>query len=696
MDNTSNSQIMDNTSNSQIIDDINNKKATIKDLVNQYEQGYITLDDYVDIIKSDKLISVVQTYKDIVFGASTLDQALYVSGIFSRSDNLKSHVEIKKHIQSLAFKAADKFIKETIKNGKIKITDPGLIKKYIAPLVGIMLAKLASAFTIGASQSVADGIKDLVMTLTNTHGHSLHEISQQMIGVPDFNDEMFTNVKDEVNPLSNIDSSNLSDVQTRAGIENPEEIFKKLGENLQNSTAWANQGISDFLIGIVDDEMVNENLMATMGEPAFKALKGNDAISMRAEAKSKIIGALVSVVRFYNQPAMGQAKNKKHILDSILSPYDAAVKKIEEFEVQIRSIVQEEISKSPDGKSLPVIELKVLENENPRAALLNHYKKIQERVNLAHDPGYKVKIQTRITNSGVINKLEEVEQKIKQIPEIDTAISTYQKMLLVDMIASSKEVVFSKSNRWNEGKRMSHKVSLLLRDNELIPSSDRREIIKGLSDDEQKTFEKLKQQYNNYSALKDKLKLNPQKHVIGKVVKHDMDRSGYLWKLDSNGSHNANIIEDWAENIAISEVKKEFLAVPKTSGKAGVGSTVIGLDRADEFRENYVQKNKKIAADILNIQYDTRGKLEQEIEEELNNGTIRLSDLEEQVTLLTYDQIMKKLQNEVKKSQATASHAVDTVNRVVLDLAIKSNNLEDQVELLKSKVGANSDRRKSL
>ncbi|WP_440881612.1 hypothetical protein [Tenacibaculum sp. C7A-26P2] len=688
---------MDNTSNSQIIDDINNKKATIKDLVNQYEQGYITLDDYVDIIKSDKLINVVQTYKDIVFGASTLDQALYVSGIFSTSDNLKSYAEIKKDIQTLAFKAADKFIKETIKNGKIKITDPGLIKKYIAPLVGIMLAKLASAFTIGASQSVADGIKDLVMTLTNTHGNSLHEISQQMIGVPDFNDEMFTNVADGVNPLGDLESSDLSDVQTRAGIENPEEIFKKLGENLQNSTAWANQGISDFLIGIVDDEMVNENLMATMGEAAFKGLKGNDAISRRAEAKSKIIGALVSVVRFYNQPAMGQAKNKKHILDSILSPYDAAVKKIEEFEVQIRSIVQEEISKSPDGKPLPVIELKVLENENPRAALLKHYKKIQERVNLVHDPGYKVKIQTRITNSGVINKLAEVKQKIKQIPEIDTAISTYQKMLLVDMIASSKEVVFSKSNRWNEGKRMSHKVSLLLRDNELIPSSDRKEIIKGLGQGDQKRFDELKKNYNDYSVLVNKLKLHPQKYVIGKVVKHDMDRSGYLWKLEHKGGQpNKEVIEDWAENIAISEVKKEFLAVPKTSGKAGVGSTVIGLDRADEFRENYVQKNKKIAADILNIQYDTRGKLEQEIEEELNNGTISLSDLEEQVTLLTYDQIMKKLQNEVKKSQATASHAVDTVNRVVLDLTIKSNNLEDQVELLKSKVGANSDRRKSL
>ena len=243
---------------------------------------------------------------------------------------------------------------------------------------------------------------------------------------------------------------------------------------------------------------------------------------------------------------------------------------------------------------------------------------------------------------------------------------------------------------------MSHKVSLLLRDNELIPSSDRKEIIKGLSKSEQKRFDELKQKYNDYSVLKNKLKLHPQKYVIGKVVKHDMDRSGYLWKLGVNGSYNAKIIEDWAENIAISEVKKEFLAVPKTSGKAGVGSTVIGLDRADEFRESYVQKNKKIAADILNIQYDTRGKLEQEIEEELNNGTISLSDLEEQVTLLTYDQIMKKLQNEVKKSQATASHAVDTVNRVVLDLIIKSNNLEDQVELLKSKVGANSDRRKSL
>ena len=690
---------MDNTSNSQIIDDINNKKATIKDLVNQYEQGYITLDDYVDIIKSDKLINVVQAYKDIVFGASTLDQALYVSGTFSTSDNLKSYAEIKKDIQTLAFKAADKFIKEIIKNGKIKITDPGLIKKYIAPLVGVMLAKLASAFTIGASQSVADGIKDLVMTLTNAHGNSLHEISQQMIGVPDFNDEMFTNVADGVNPLGDLDSSDLSDVQTRAGIENPEEIFKKLGENLQNSTAWANQGISDFLIGIVDDEMVNENLMATMGEAAFKGLKGNDAISRRAEAKSKIIGALVSVVRFYNQPAMGQAKNKKHILDSILSPYDAAVKKIEEFEVQIRSIVQEEISKSPDGKSLPVIELKVLENENPRVALLKHYKKIQERVNLVHDPGYKVKIQTRITNSGVINKLAEVKQKIKQIPEIDTAISTYQKMLLVDMIASSKEVVFSKSNRWNEGKRMSHKVSLLLRDNELIPSSDRKEIIKGLGQGDQKRFDELKKKYNDYSVLVNKLKLHPQKYFIGKgkVVKHDMDRSGYLWKLEHKvGQPNKEVIEDWAENIAISEVKKEFLAVPKTSGKTGVGSTVIGLNRVDEFRENYVQKNKKIAADILNIQYDTRGKLEQEIEEELNNGTISLSDLEEQVTLLTYDQIMKKLQNEVKKSQATGSHAVDTVNRVVLDLTIKSNNLEDQVELLKSKVGANSGRRKSL
>lgn len=664
----------------QIIKDINDKKATVWDLAYQYTLGKIEADDYKEVLTSVELTKDVPLiYREEVFATLTLESALKSSSAaYNSIGHSKKIIDIKKEIQQLTFDTAEQFINEIVKSRKLKTTKPGLIKKYIAPLTGKMIAKTLSAFTIGASSSIGDGLKDLIMTMTDTHGSSLHEISQQMIGVPNFSEDMFMN-QDGVTTLTNLSGVDLSSVQTREGVSDLEGVFKELGENMQNSSAWARQGISDALIEIVDEEMVEKNLLATMGEKPYKALKNETLQQLNNDTKSKILGMIVTVTRYWNQPSIQKAAEKVYILESVLSPYDAAISKIHELELQIREIVREEVSKDINGKPFPEIELiipKGVDVKKIQAVILNHARAIKERINLVANQHYTTKINTRIANSGLMDKIDMIHKRVGNLPKTD--IKKYEQMLLIDMVAHSKEVVFKKSNRFNEGKKFSTGLAKLLKEREVMPGMDRGKIIASLTRTEKNEFDTLKKEYNSKSALVNKLKLHPQKYVIGKVVKQEHDRSGYLWKLENNGKDNNKEIEAWAENIAISEVKKIYLAVPK-GDLAGVGSTLIALDRAAELRESYIQQFAEVATDIRNIKYDKQDSLEKIIKRAEDKGLVRKSDLEKVTGISPIAEVVDDLKSEIKNFKTTLYHT-QRLNQIIFDLVLdnsKQNNEND-------------------
>lgn len=592
----------------QIVKDINNKSATIWHLSYQHNKtGHVSKQQFEDVLTHPNLNPQivpfdlrVNLYKSLVFDS-------YVKGIQEdlKIEAKEGYIKLSKNIQELTFKTAHKFINEIIYHEKITLTDKGILKKYLAPLLGKMLAKLLNSFTIGASNAIGDGLKDLIMTTTETHGSSLHEISQQMIKIPDLSDLVVDEEEEGTANLVIDEELELHDVQTRKEVKDFGDIFVKLGNNLQNTPKWADQGISDFLIEIVDDNMVEENILASVGKVKYDKMTSIELDKEKTNVKSALMGMMASVMRFWSQPAIKKNTKEKTVFDAVLSPYEAAFDKLNESRAIMMEIIREELLKDVKGNPISSPTPKIIEPESIiqtedlfKSFIEEQSDSIKNYAKRANEAHYIKQIKDRIAESKILDAVDQVAKLLEGVSPVNEKPLT--KILLADMIATSKEPIFERSNRWNEGKKFSKPLAALLKREGLYPEKGRNEIIKGLSTTQAKKFKELQKQYNNKNVIINKLKLHQQDRVIGKVIKHDEDRSGYKWALLKDKD-----VSRWADNLAISEVfGTDYLAVPKGT-LAGRGSTIISLDRAEQIRHKFIKPYIDIAERIEGIELNS-------------------------------------------------------------------------------------------